>query len=208
MRTVEIYADLGCPFAYVGLRRLIRERQERGVDLTLRLRAWPLELVNGTPLDPAMLGAEIEAIRGGLEPGMFAGFDPGRFPTSTVPAMGLVAVAGSRSDELGESVGMQLRTLLWEEGADIGDPEVLAPVAAEAGLTSGGDLAVVLAEGRRRVEAEWSEGVDRGVIGSPHFFVAQDDFFCPAVSVSHDDDGYHVTATPERFEAFVAAVFG
>ena len=41
------------------------------------------------------------------------------------------------------------------------------------------------------------------VKGSPHFFVASDDFFCPALDLGHDADG-HLTA---RFDADVLADF-
>ena len=53
MPTLEVFADVGCPFAHVGL-RLARQRRD---DLGLAgewmwVRAWPLELVNGKPQDP------------------------------------------------------------------------------------------------------------------------------------------------------------
>ena len=60
MRTVEVFADVLCPFTHVGLHTLIDRRGERGLaEPLLRIRAWPLELVNGAPLDPSHIGAEI-----------------------------------------------------------------------------------------------------------------------------------------------------
>lgn len=53
--TVEVFADLGCPFTHVGLRRLLARRAELARDEpVLLVRAWPLELVNGQPLAPAV----------------------------------------------------------------------------------------------------------------------------------------------------------
>jgi hypothetical protein len=50
---IEVFADAGCPFTHVGLRRLVEHRDHAGRDdVVLRVRAWPLELVNGHPLDP------------------------------------------------------------------------------------------------------------------------------------------------------------
>ena len=44
---------------------------------------------------------------------------------------------------------------------------------------------------------------ERGVQGSPHFFVGDDGFFCPALDLGHDDDG-HLTA---RFDSDMLADF-
>ena len=53
MKTVEVFADVLCPFTHVGLHTLSDRRGERGLDEPrLRIRAWPLELINGRPLDP------------------------------------------------------------------------------------------------------------------------------------------------------------
>ena len=43
---VDVFADVRCPFAHVGLRRLVTRRKQLGAQLLLRVRAWPLELVN------------------------------------------------------------------------------------------------------------------------------------------------------------------
>ena len=49
---IEVFADIWCPFTHVGLRALAEERAHRGrTDVTLWVRAWPLELVNGAPMD-------------------------------------------------------------------------------------------------------------------------------------------------------------
>ena len=54
MTTIEVFADIACPFTHVGLRRFVQRREELGrPDVTLLVRAWPLEVVNGQPLDPA-----------------------------------------------------------------------------------------------------------------------------------------------------------
>jgi hypothetical protein len=49
VRVVEVFADVSCPFAHVGLRRLVEQRDKLARDdIVLRVRAWPLELVNGS----------------------------------------------------------------------------------------------------------------------------------------------------------------
>ena len=45
--------------------------------------------------------------------------------------------------------------------------------------------------------ADYELGQRRGVQGSPHFFVADDAFFCPALDLGHDRTG-HLTARFDR----------
>src|SRR5206468_3084962 len=48
---IEVFADVRCPFTHVGLTRFVARRHELGRrEPRLRVRAWPLELVNGEPL--------------------------------------------------------------------------------------------------------------------------------------------------------------
>ncbi|MEX2293231.1 MAG: hypothetical protein WD691_05540 [Acidimicrobiales bacterium] len=47
------------------------------------------------------------------------------------------------------------------------------------------------------INSDLAEGRGRGVSGSPHFFTGGGDFFCPALDISHDDDGRMVV----RFDA-------
>ena len=58
----------------------------RGLDVGLRLRAWPLELVNDAPLDADLIADEVAALRAHVAPDLFAGFDPQHFPKTSLPA--------------------------------------------------------------------------------------------------------------------------
>jgi len=211
VRVVEVFADVVCPFTHAGLSRLVDERRRRDrPDVVLRCRSWPLELVNGAPLDPAVVAEEIEALRRSVAPGLFAGFDPARFPRSSVPALALAAAAYDTSLAAGEAVSLGVRRALFEEGLDLQDPAVLDAVAAAAGLdpaTSGG-AATAGAGGRARVEADWAEGRARGVVGSPHFFVGDTDVFCPTLTIAHEGGRFDVEVDWQGLEAFLAACFG
>ena len=165
------------------------------------VRAWPLEWVNGQPMDPGFIAAEVEQIRATVAPDLFVGFDPDRFPTTTVPALQLTGLAYATSVDTGEAVALELRDRLFERGEDVGDPEVLAAVAAAHGLApveGDDDLA----------RSDWHEGQARGVIGSPHFFTPGGSFFCPALDVRSVDGHLRITADPAGFDAFLAACFG
>ncbi|WP_235892325.1 hypothetical protein [Mycolicibacterium hodleri] len=49
-----------CPFTHAGLHTLIDRRSESArTEPRLRIRAWPLELINRKPLDPDPIDAEV-----------------------------------------------------------------------------------------------------------------------------------------------------
>ena len=206
MATVEVFADILCPFTHVGLHTLIDRREQRGQDVPrLRIRAWPLELINGKPLEAHHVETEIVALRGSVRPDLFSGFRTETFPTTTMTAFALTAAADRTGDPaISEAVGMALRDALFEQGLDIGRPEVVAAIAERFGLEPLDHDATVAA-----VEADWAEGKERGVIGSPHFFTAVGgSWFCPALAISRDDVGNFIVAWKEGSEAFVDGVFG
>lgn len=202
MRTIEVFADVTCPFTHVGLRRLVAERERSGRDdVVLRVRSWPLEVVNGAPLDPDFVAEEVDDIRVQVAPDLFTGFRRETFPSTAIPAMALAAAAYEVDPATGERVSLLLRSLLFEEGVDIADETVLRGVADEH------DVVWSDVE-QARVLADHAEGVERHVIGSPHFFTADADFFCPGLQISRGDDG-HLNVEPkvEVFDAFLASCF-
>ena len=155
MRTVEVFADVLCPFTHVGLHTLIDRRVERGLtEPRLRIRAWPLELINGAPLDPHHVGAEIAALRASVRPDLFAGFSEEAFPGTSMAAFALTAAADRSGDPvLIEGVGMALRDAIFEQGLDIGSADQLAPIAARFGLEPLTPEETVAA-----AQADWEEG--------------------------------------------------
>lgn len=197
---IEVFADVGCPFTHVGLRRMVDRRDELGrTDVVLRVRAWPLEHVNHTPLDPAFIAEEVAAIRVQVAPDLFAGFVPGAFPATSLPALALAAAAYRQSDAVGEAVSLELRDLCFEQGVDIAHDDVLARIADVQGLT-------VTDADRASIDADHVEGTERGVIGSPHFFTPTGGFFCPLLDVGRDDEGeLHVDRNDNGLAAFLTA---
>jgi predicted DsbA family dithiol-disulfide isomerase len=202
MTTIEVFADVSCPFAHVGLRRLVDLRAELDrTDVQLRVRAWPLEIVNGDPLDADFVAEEVDEIRRQVAPDLFEGFRRSAFPATSLPALALAAAAYERDLGTGERVSLALRDLLFEQGIDIADHDVLQRLAHEHGVEF--DPADT-----RQVLADHAEGVRREVIGSPHFFTPWGGFFCPALDVRRDADGHlQITASSARFEQFAASSF-
>lgn len=198
MPVIEVFADVGCPFTHVGLRRLVEQRVARGaLDVVVHARAWPLELVNGAPLDPHLIAEEVDELRAQVAPDLFTGFVSDRFPDSTLPALELAAAAYARSATQGERVSLALRDVLFEQGRDIASPEVLAEVAHAVGMEP------TIDGGHPRVLADWAEGRDRGVIGSPHFFLGEEGFFCPSLAITRIDGRLQITSDPDAFDAFL-----
>ncbi len=179
--TIEVFADVSCPFAHVGLRRLVERRDQIGSRALIHVRAWPLELVNGKPLSGPLVAEKVAALRSQVAPDLFTKFDPAHFPATTLPAMALEAAAYRRSPELGERVSLSLRDAMFEAGRDIADPEEIAKVACAH------DLVVTQIDEAAVIES-WHEGERRGVEGSPYFFVDGRGYFCPSLAISHVGD--------------------
>jgi predicted DsbA family dithiol-disulfide isomerase len=201
-RTLEVFADIACPFTHAGLHRFQEYRGQQGkVEPILRVRAWPLELVNGRALDGPSLRPKVDALRAGVTPDLFVGFDELRFPTTTLPAMAAEVAAYRLGVEVGERFSLGVRHALFEEGLDVSDEDVLRRLCRRL------DTPEPTEADHAALRHDFAEGRRRGVSGSPHFFTADGDFFCPALEISHADDGYHVSFDRGGFERFVTAVF-
>ena len=203
MPRIEVFADVVCPFTHVGLRRLSEARRGREPSVPIRVRAWPLEWVNGAPLDPALAQREIAALRERVAPELFAGFDAATFPRSSLPAFGLAAAAYAADDLTGELVSLALRDALFERGADISDAGVLAAIGQPFGIEP---LDRVSAESA--VRADWERGKARGVRGSPHFFVGDRGWFCPSLDITHIDERFEIQIADKTKDDFYTAALG
>jgi 2-hydroxychromene-2-carboxylate isomerase len=182
--SIEIYADIWCPFAHVGLRAARRERERLArTDVAFLVRPWPLELVNGAPLDPHVTAQHVRELREQVAPDLFAGFDEGSFPTSTLPALSLALAAYERDAATGEAVSWALRDALFESGQDISEASVLDGIARRYAVPEGSW------RNTAGVELEWQRGRSRGVKGSPHFFCGESDAFCPALDIARNETG-------------------
>ena len=63
-------------------------------------------------------------------------------------------------------------------------------------------------DAQQQIRDDWAEGDRRGVIGSPHFFVGRDGYFCPTLKISRTDDQLSITDNSPAFEAFVGHALG
>ena len=199
MPLIEVFADVWCPFAHVGLRAFVARRRELGrEDVSLWIRAWPLELVNSEPLEGHHVAQEVEDLRTQVAADLFTAFDEDAFPTTSLPALTLAASAYGRDAPTGEQVSLRLRDAIFEEGRDVSDEDVLSSIARAH------DLQLAAPNDHEAVVGDWREGQRRGVKGSPHFFCGEVSEFCPSLHIAKDgEDRLHVRADPARLNDFV-----
>jgi predicted DsbA family dithiol-disulfide isomerase len=201
--TIEVFADIWCPFAHVGLRAVDEQRARSGrSDVAIWVRAWPLELVNGSALDPVVTAEHAGDLRRQVAPSLFEHLDVDRFPSSTLNALALANRAYRTDPQTGERVSFALRNALFEEGRDISERATLESLAHDLGVAMPDE------SDRAGVLADWSEGQRRGVLGSPHFFCAETDVFCPSLDITKDPvRGVSIVKNASRLSEFLAHCF-
>lgn len=201
---IEVFADVVCPFAHVGLHRWVARRAElRRPDVLLRVRAWPLEVINGAPMDPGAVDHKVHELQGQVAPDLFTRFDAGRFPTTSLPALALTNAAYRiGGPATGEAMALHLRHLLWDEGVDVAQPDVLATAARQLGVepATPADHEAAL--------ADLAEGRERGVVGSPHFFTPDGgSVFCPSLDIARAGDHLDIHVDFDAFNHLIEACF-
>jgi predicted DsbA family dithiol-disulfide isomerase len=136
--------------------------------------------VNGAPLDPRTTWEHAHELRQQVAPGLFEHLDVNKFPLSTLDALALANRAYRTDTHLGETVSFALRDALFEKGLDISDGATLERLARSVGvpMPDESDHAGVI--------ADWREGQQRGVLGSPHFFCGDANVFCPSLEITKD----------------------
>jgi predicted DsbA family dithiol-disulfide isomerase len=200
---LEVFADLWCPFAHLGLRAAKATYLELGRDdVVLWVRAWPLELVNGAPMDPDRAAANAAALRDQVVPDRFANVAAESFPGTTLPGLALAHAAYRVAPEVGEQMSFALRDALFEEGRDVSDPAVLAELAERFGVPEPDE------KDREGVLEDYAEGQARGVIGSPHFFCGTSDHFCPSLEITQTEGGRRIQLQAAELTDFLTRCLG
>ena len=202
MKVIEVFADVWCPFAHVGLNCVVdRRAQLEAEGIKLNVRAWPLELVNGEPLDPVRTTHHVRDLQRQVAH-LFRRFDGTHFPRTSLPALACAHAAYRNDMTVGEAVSLALRSALFEKGLDISQPQVLSTIARSFGIRSPD------AEDDQAVLDDWHEGVKRGVVGSPHFFCGDSNVFCPSLEIAQDGTGHlEVSRNMDALDVFLAKCF-
>lgn len=167
---IEIWSDVGCPWASLLVWRLHARRAELRLDVRIDHRCFPLELFNDRPSPRAMLDAEVEAIaplipEAGWRPWWR---DPSAYPVTTLPALEAVQAAKEQGPEASERLDLALRQAFWRDARCVSlRSEILD--AAELAEIDAGALAEALDSGRcrQRVVDDWRAAADGAADGSP-----------------------------------------
>lgn len=186
MRTleIEVWADVVCPWCYIGERRLERALEERP-DLLVQRRWRPFQLQPGMPpggmpwdeFARTRFGGKeraqamfAEVAAAGAADGVVMRFDRVATAPNTVDAHRLVLFGHERGREW-ETVDA-LFAAYFEQGRDLNDLDQLAAVAEAAGLDPAEARAFLAGdEGRDEVAAAQHEAGEIGVQGVPFFVI-------------------------------------
>ncbi len=127
MTEIEVFADVGCPFAHMGLSMLVDERARResvrretpGPGLATGDRQWQ----TGSKRGRRRKGRSAAASQ--LGTGRFHDFDGSAYASTFLPAMELTAAAFEADPRIGEAVALEVRDLTFEQSVDVADSAVL-----------------------------------------------------------------------------------
>ncbi len=176
---IVMFSDYICPFCYVGFETMRRLKPE--FDFQLEWRGfqihpdWPAE---GIPIDKARetidpaprvalwkrISAMAEAVGFSMKP-----------PTVlTNSRAALAATEFARESGRDEGLEERIYRAYFNDGVNIGDPETVARLAAEAGLDSG-EVADAIRSPRyeMRLKNNSLAAHQRGVSGVPTFFIGE-----------------------------------
>ncbi len=214
---IEIWSDVGCPWASLLVWRLHARRAELGLDVRIDHRCFPLELFNRRPTPRRVLGAEVPVV-GGLDPG--AGWqiwqgDLSTWPVTTLLALEAIQAAKDLGLAASERLDRGLRVAFFGQSRCISMRHVVLEVAEECGVDVAA-LAEALDTGRARravfEQCELASG--DAVSGSPHVFLPDGtDVHNPGVEmewVGEHGVGFPVVAKddPSIYDELVAHAAG
>jgi predicted DsbA family dithiol-disulfide isomerase len=182
--SITVYSDVICPWCYVGKRRLEAALAEPGMPAPIRLTWRPFELNPDMPVEGverkvyrarkfgAARSAELDArmLATGREVGIAFAFEEMERTPNTRLAHRLIWEADRQGRQ--EAVVDRLFAAYFEQGLDIGRADVLAQIAAAAGLEAGGTTqALADAESLEAVSDLERQGYAMGIQGVPFFIV-------------------------------------
>jgi predicted DsbA family dithiol-disulfide isomerase len=175
--TIQVWSDLGCPWAHVAVHRLhqARRRLRLSEAVTFEHRAFPLELFNSEPTPRPLVTSEIGACAP-LAPqaGWQAWQAPDwAWPGTMLPPMEAVRAAGEQGPAAAEELDRELRRAFFGESRCISLRHVILEVAAACEAVELEPLAEAIDSGRARraVIEDWRRAGSLGVRGSPHLFL-------------------------------------
>lgn len=204
---VDVYADVVCPWCYIGERRLDKALALRpGLEVERRWR--PFQLQPGMPEggmawdvfarrkfggEANSRGAYAHVAAVGARDGIRFDFDRVASAPNTVDAHRLILFSGKRGHGAQWSLIDALFEAYFSNGRNLNDHEQLAEVAASAGLDAAEVLRYLAGDGgRAEVRASQEEAYAKGIQGVPFYAF----------------EGGHSISGAQPVEAFLQALDG
>jgi predicted DsbA family dithiol-disulfide isomerase len=182
---IEVISDAICPWCWVARRRLDRAIAALAPDITPTVTWRPFELnpempkagVDRRAYRSAKFGSwqrsqalDAQVAAAGRSEGLVFNHDKMERTPNTVDAHRLIWLAGQQGKQ--DVVVEGLFAAYFNEGRDVGDPNVLADVGASAGLNHAKVLAMLASdEGQAQVRSELQRAVNLRVSGVPTVLV-------------------------------------
>ncbi len=202
--TVQVYADYVCPFCYLGYASLESYREDREAPLSTDWHPFDLRAqkrrADGTidhSVDDGKDDAYYEEARENVER-LAEEYDVEmaqhlRTDVDSYDAQRVAFRAREEHPDAFEAFHGAVFEALWQDGRDVGDPDVLADVAAGTGLPDG-FVAETLADddSAARLEAAFEDAREFGITGVPTFV--------------HDDHAARGAVPPEQLRRLVEGV--
>jgi predicted DsbA family dithiol-disulfide isomerase len=176
---LQMFSDFVCPFCYIGFETVRRMKDEFGLELEWRgfqiHPEWPAE---GIAADRVYGATDTDARRAAW--GRIQAMAESIGLTMKPPAvltnsrLALEAAEFACDAGLGESFEERVYRAYFQEGANIGDTELIGDLGAQVGLDRAA-LSDALASGRYSLKLKNTALVanQRGVSGVPTFFIGQ-----------------------------------
>jgi len=172
---VTVFSDYVCPFCYVGDRRLLRLAEQMDLAVTWRgVEIHPETPPDGMPLEalgyPPDVWARMHMHLGNLAAEEGIRLAERRFTTNSHKALLVAEGARTQGPETFRAVHEGLFHAFFTQGRNIGQTDVLADVAREAGMDAAAfERALIEPTYEDRLKANVAEARRHGVTGVPTF---------------------------------------
>lgn len=182
MLHIDLYAEIICPWCFVGLHRLDKVLREHFSNVPVDIRHRPVVLLPDAPgaglyipdllrsrygvTDPKTAFARPEAAARASGFGLDLSRQLWTYPTQ--PAHALLLAAGERGTQ--HQLAIALTDAYFLEARNIGDSDVLADVAVHHGFDRGEALAIAQdSAAHQQVQEEVARSAAAGIRSVPHF---------------------------------------
>jgi predicted DsbA family dithiol-disulfide isomerase len=192
---IDLWADIACPWCYLGVRRLDAALAASGEDVVVRHR--PFMLNPGLPPDGVPMAGYLESLMGsaeavadgharlsalGAEVGIAYDFAAvSKAPNTRLAHHLLVSYDG---DRLQHAVELALYSAYFEQGRDITDPATLVEVVAHVTDESAAEVQARLDSPVADLDAAFALGRELGISAVPTFIADAGTDVDPEVGLS------------------------